>query len=81
MLILVLYDFTMIITTAIRNIPMIGNHELLGSLAHCEIGGLTPVFPRGVASIDGWRRSVGHCPALAAVALTFQRAAARPGAF
>jgi len=74
-------DFTMIKTTAIKNIPMIGNHELLGSLAHWEIGGLTPVFPRGVASIDGWRRSVGHCPALAAVALTFQRAAARPGAF
>ena len=71
----------MIITTAIFRIPMIGNHELLGSLAHWEIGGLTPVFPRGVASIDGWRRSVGHCPALAAVALTFQRAAARPGAF
>lgn len=43
--------------------------------------GLGP-FPRGVASIDGWRRSVGHCPALAAVALTFQRAAQKPkGAF
>ena len=33
--------------------------------------------PRGVANVDGWRRSVGDRPAVAVVAPTFQRAAAR----